>query len=216
VSTGARADEAGTTLVELLATLAIMSVVGVLLFGFLFSVINTTTRATSDTETEKRIQLALRPLTADVRGATTVSQTYPAATSCPTGSYPTGYTNCLSLTILRPEAGALTCPRTVVTYGLKPDGTLREDRTEYRFVGGSCVATTLSSGRVVLAKIQNGTTPLFTYYDSLGNVMNPAASGQTTAAIAGAARVRVSLNVQYRSGSPLLRYSTDLAMRNNR
>ena len=62
-------------------------------------------------------------------------------------------------TILRPEAGALTCPRTVVTYGLKSDGVLREDRTEYRFVGGSCVGTTMSSGRAVLENKAGLLTP---------------------------------------------------------
>jgi hypothetical protein len=210
-------DERGTSLTELMATLGIMSVVGVLLFGFLFNVINTTSRVTSDTEKEKTIELALRPLTADIRGATSISKIYPAATTaCASGSYPAGYSNCLSLTIERPVEGALTCPKSVVTYGLKPDGVLRRDRTDYRLVGATCTATTSNTGHTVLEGISNGTTPLFTYYDNVGNVLNPSASGQTVNAMAAATTIRISLNVQYRSGSPLLRYTSDLALRNNR
>jgi type II secretory pathway component PulJ len=211
-----RRDETGSSLVELLTTLGIMSVVGVLLFGFLFSVINTTTRATADTETEKSIELTLRPMTADIRSAAAIAETYPGTSSCPAGSYPAGYTNCLSLTIERPEAGALSCPRSVVTYGLKSDGVLRQDRTDYELVGGSCAATASYTGRPLLTNVSNGTTPLFRYFNHLGNEVNPAAAGQTTTAVANAVTVRVSLDVEYRNGSPLLRYASDLAMRNNR
>jgi type II secretory pathway component PulJ len=211
-----RDDESGTTLVELTVALIIMSLVGLVLFGFLYNVINTTTRVTSDTETEKSIAFALRPLTADVRSATSIATTYPGTTACPAGSYPTGYTNCLSLTIQRPMAGALTCPKSVVTYGLKSDGVLRQDRTDYKLVGGVCSVSASYTGRALLKNVQNGATPLFKYFDSLGNAIDPNASGQTTTAFAGTVTVRVSTSVKYRSNSPLLTYTSDLAMRNYR
>jgi type II secretory pathway pseudopilin PulG len=211
-----RHDERGSSLVELTVTMLIMSAVGVIIFGFLFNVISTTTRATSNTETEKEIELALRPLTADIRSASTISRTYPVTTSCPTSSYPTGYSNCLSLTIQRPVVGALSCPKSVVTYGLKSDGVLRQDRTEYDLVGGVCSVTYSYTGRPLLKNLNNGATPLFTFYDAFGNALNPAASGQTAAVFAASSTVRVSIKVQYRSGAPLLTYTSDLAMRNNR
>jgi type II secretory pathway component PulJ len=209
-------DERGSSLVELTVTLLIMSAVGVMIFGFLFNVISTTTRATSGTETEKAIELALRPLTADIRSASTVSRTYPGTTACPSGSYPTGYSTCLSLTIQRPEAGALSCPKSVVTYGLKSDGVLRQDRTDYGLVGGVCSVTSSYTARPLLKNVTNGATPLFTFYDAFGNALDPAASGQTNAMFASSSTIRVSVKVQYRSGAPLLSYTSDLAMRNNR
>jgi type II secretory pathway pseudopilin PulG len=210
-------DESGTTLIELTIVLALVSIVGLLLFGFLSSVFATTSRMTKDTETEKSILFALRPLTENVRSASAVAVTYPATTSCTAaGSYPTGYANCLGITIARPSAGQLTCPKSVMVYGLKSDGVLREDRTDYSFVAGVCSVSTSNIGRLLLTNVVNGGTPLFTYFDAFGNQLDPNAAGQTTGPFAGAVTVRVSLSVRYSASSPLLSYTSDLAMRNNR
>jgi type II secretory pathway component PulJ len=209
-------EESGNTLIELTVVMLLISIVSILLFGFLWSVYRTTGRMTSDSQTEKSIQLAVRPLTENIRSASTIATTYPGTASCAVGSYPTGYTNCLSFTIARPATGQLVCPKTVMVYGLKSDGILREDRTDYSFVGGACVVSRSYTGRPLLTNVVNGATPLFTYFDTFGNQLAPNAVGQTSLPFAGAVTVRVSLNVQYATGAPLLSYTSDLALRNNR
>ena len=211
--TARRTDESGMTLVELSVTLILLSVVGAMTLGFLWSVFTTTTGATADIQTEKGIQLAIRPLTENVRGASSISTTYPASATCPSGSYTSGYSNCLSLTIMRPVNGDLTCASSVMVYGLN-GGVLREDRTDYQLVGGLCTATLSYTGRPLLKNVQNGSTPLFTYFDAFGNQLTPGTSPAT--AFSHAVTVRVALNVQYRAGAPLLTYTSDLAVRNNR
>ena len=209
-------DQSGTTLIELTVVLALVSLVGLLLFGFLSSVFSTTSRVTNDTQTEKSILFALRPVTENIRSASTVATAYPATTSCTAGTYPTGYTNCLSFTIARPAAGQLACPKSVMVYGLKADGILREDRTDYRFASGVCSVSSSYVGRTMLTNVVNGATPLFTYFDAFGNQLDPNAAGQTTGPFASAVTVRVSLSVRYSPSSPLLSYTSDLALRNNR
>jgi prepilin-type N-terminal cleavage/methylation domain-containing protein len=209
-------NEDGVTLVELAVVLMLMSIIAVIIFGFLYSVMNVSSRATNDSESEKAISLALRPVTENLRGTTSIATVYPATTSCTAGSYPTGYTNCLSVTVLRPIPGQLTCPKTVFTYGLKSDGILREDRTDYAFVGGVCAVTTNYTGRKLLSNIVNGSQPLFTYFDRFGNQLDPAASGQTALPFTDAVTIRVTLNVRYQTGTPLLSYTSDFALRNNR
>jgi prepilin-type N-terminal cleavage/methylation domain-containing protein len=210
-------DERGFTLVELTVALMLMGIVSALLFGFMASVLKTTTTATSNAQAEQATELALRPMTQDIRGASTIATTYPTVTtSCATGSYPTGYRNCISFTISRPTPGQLTCPKSVVAYGLKPDGVIRVDRTDYEVVGASCVATQLYIGRPVLSGVVNSTTPLFRYFDRFGNELDPNASGQSTLAFTQAETVRVSVNVQHKKNAPLLSYTSDLALRNNR
>jgi type II secretory pathway pseudopilin PulG len=209
--------ESGTTLIELTVVLALVSLVGLLLFGFLSSVYSTTSRMTNDTETEKSILFALRPVTENIRSTSTVAITYPATTSCTAGgSYPTGYANCLGITIARPSAGQLACPKSVMVYGLKNDGILREDRTDYKFTSGVCSVSNSYVGRSLIKNVVNGSTPLFTYFDAFGNQLDPNAAGQTTGPFASAVTVRVSLSVRYSASSPLLSYTSDLALRNNR
>jgi prepilin-type N-terminal cleavage/methylation domain-containing protein len=213
----ARRNEDGVTLIELAIVLMLMSIVATILVGFLSSVFRVSTRATNDSETQKAITLALRPMTENIRGASIIATVYPATTSCTSGgSYPTGYTNCLQVTVLRPTSGNLTCPKSLFTYGLKADGILREDRTDYALVSGSCVVTTSYTGRQMLPNVVNGASPLFTYFDRFGNKIDPAAAGQTTAPFTSVVTIRVTLNVQFQAGSPLLSYTSDLALRNNR
>lgn len=209
--------ERGVTLVELTVVMFMLSIVSVILFAFLASVMKTTTRANKDVETEKAIELALRPLTEDIRGATSIATAYPSGTACPSGgSYPTGYSNCLSFTIDRPSSAQATCPKSVISYGVRSDGIVREDRTDYAIVGAVCTGTQLYIGRTLLTNVATGGQSLFTYFDRFGNVINPNASGQTTASFAAAAMVRVTVNVRYQSGSSLLSYTSDLTLRNNR
>ena len=213
----ARRNEDGITLIELAVVLMLTSIVGIILLGFMSSMLRVSTRATNNSEAEKSLTLALRPVTENLRGTSSVATVYPATSSCTAGgSYPTGYTNCLQVTVLRPAAGQLSCRKSVFNYGLKADGILREDRTDYALVGGTCSATTSYTGRKLLKNIVNGAQPLFTYFDRFGNKLDPAASGQTTAPFTDAVTVRVTLNVRYQTGSPLLSYTSDLALRNNR
>lgn len=207
--------EAGFTMMELVVTILLLSIVGVIMMTFLVSAVTSTARATSNVETEKSIQLALRPVTEDVRSASQISGTYPSSSSCPTGSYPTGYANCLSFTIARPENGQLSCPKSLVVVGLT-SGVLRISRTDYGIVGGSCVVTKSSNAYPLVTHVVNGSQPLFTYFDRFGNQLNPAATGQTTASFVAATTVRVALNVSYTTGGPLISYTSDLAVRNNR
>ena len=210
-------NESGMSLIELTVVLLLMSVVGALMLGFLSSVLNTTTRATNDTETEKSIQFAMRPVTENIRSSDTIAVNYPSSTSCPSGgSYPSGYSNCLAFWVLRPAADNLSCPQSYFVYGLKSDGVLREDRTDFNLVSGTCSTTASYTGRPLLKNIVNGSTPLFTYFDTFGNKLDPNASGQTTYPFKAAATVRVSLSTRYQTNSPLLSYTSDLALRNNR
>jgi len=211
-----RPNEDGVTLVELAVVLFLMSIIAAILMTFLATMMRTTTRTANSTETQKQIALALRPLTANVRGSGSIATVYPSTSSCPTGVYPTGYTNCLSTTVMRPIPGQLSCRRSIFTYGLKPDGVLREDRTDYAVVGGTCAVTKSYAGRPLLANVKNGSQALFTYFDRFGNQIDPNASGQTAILFTDAVTIRVALNVQYQSGSPLLSYTSDLALRNNR
>jgi type II secretory pathway component PulJ len=208
-------QEAGLTMVELAVTLGLLSIVGAILMAFMSNVMSTTSRATSDSEAEKKIELALRPVTEDIRSASQISTAYPVSTSCPSGAYPAGYANCLSFTIARPSPGQLTCPKSVVVIGLNA-GVLRMDRTDYNVVNGSCTTVRTSNGYPLLSGISNGSRPLFTYFDTFGNQLDPNAMGQTTSRFVAAATVRVALNVAYKSGAPLLSYTSDLAVRNNR
>jgi type II secretory pathway component PulJ len=212
-----RRNEDGVTLIELAVVLMLTSIVATILVGFLGSVFRVSTRATNDSEAQKSITLTLRPVTENIRGTASVATVYPSTTSCTAaGSYPTGYSNCLQVTVLRPVAGQLSCPKSVFTYGLKSDGILREDRADYGLVSGSCAVTTSYTGRPILQNIVNGAQPLFTYFDRFGNKLDPAASGQTVAPFIDVVTIRVTLNVQFQSGSPLLSYTSDLALRNNR
>lgn len=212
----ARRNEDGVTMIELGIVVFLMSIVSIVLMTFMSTVMRATTRASNHSETQKLIALALRPVTQNIRGTATVATAYPSTSSCSTSSYPVGYSNCLSVTVMRPTVGQLTCRRSVFTYGLKSDGILREDRTDYALNGASCVVTRTYAGRSMLENIVNGTQPLFTYYDRFGNRIDPNASGQTAAPFTGVVTIRLTLNVQYQSGSPMLSYTSDLALRNNR
>jgi type II secretory pathway component PulJ len=209
-------NEDGVTIVELAVVLLLMSIIAVILMTFMATMLRTTTRTANSTEAQKQTALALRPMTANLRGSVTIATAYPATTSCPAGTYPTGYANCLSVTVMRPIPGQLSCRRSVYSYGLKSDGVLREDRTDYALVGGSCVVTRNDAGLKLLSNVKNGSQPLFTYFDRFGNQLDPNASGQTAIPFTDAVTIRVALNVQYQSGSPLLSYTSDLALRNNR
>ena len=81
---------------------------------------------------------------------------------------------------------------------------------------GTCAVTSSYSGRPLLKNVVNGSQPLFTYFDRFGNQLDPAASGQTVVPFVNAVTVRVTLNAQYQSNAPLLSYTSDLALRNNR
>ena len=98
-------------------------------------------------------------------------------------------------------------------------GQTAEEASKLLFVGHELGigVDQLSVGFGLLSKnIVNGALPLFTYFDRFGNPINPAAAGQTTVPFLDTGTIRVTLSAQFQSGSPLLSYTSDLALRNNR
>jgi hypothetical protein len=102
-----------------------------------------------------------------------------------------------------------------MTYGLKSDGIIREDRTDYKLVGGTCSVAASYVGRPILKNVSNGSTPLFSYFDAFGNKLDPA-TATSTIGFTKALTVRISVTASYQANSPLLSYTSDLALRNNR
>ena len=203
-------SDAGFTLLEMVVTLGIMSLAAAGALAFLDNTTSVTTRASADVATENNARLALRDITEDLRGATVISTTYPTGSACSNGTYPSGYSNCVSFTIVRPTAAGQTCPKSVVTYGLVGQ-TLRKDLTEYN---ASCTIVSSVSGSPVLTGVTNGTTtPVFTWFNRSGSQLT---TTNPPGVFADAASIKVTLVVRYQERAPLLTLSSFAALRNNR
>jgi prepilin-type N-terminal cleavage/methylation domain-containing protein len=191
--------EDGVTLVELLVVMAISLVVAGVVLGFLETTTSVVARANNDVQAENDARLALRTMTQDIRAASPASIAFTSSTvgACPTTPAPD---NCLSFTILRGTTAAPTC-RSTITYGLLTDW-VQQTRSDT-----NC-PTTLSSSRPLISNLTNGTTPLFSYYDTQGNQLT---SGQATAKT-----VKVTLVVTYTGGQTPLTLTSTLALRNAR
>lgn len=210
--------QAGFTVVELMVVLAIVSVASVIMLSFLESTTSATTRAGANVDAEREAQIVLRTMSQDIRSAVSIASVYPGTPVCPAS--PTfvspygGYKNCISIRIARPVAVDETCPYTDVVYGLQ-GSVLRTTRKEYRLVSGTCTLTSTTSAKVVMSGIVNtAATPLFIYYDRLGNDLAGASPAKSPTS---AASVKINLVKRYRQlSTPDLRLSSVVALRNNR
>ncbi len=198
------------TVVELVVTTALLLLFSVTAFNFLVSANNTTSKATKDTQAENDARIALRQMTEDIRAADPITLTYPTSSTCPSGaSYPSGYANCLSFTVVHDAVAGQTCPKSVITYGLV-SGTLKRDDAEY---DSSCTVKSSYTGKTVLSGIVNpSATHLFRFFDSSGSELS---SSATASAYQSAASVMVTVVLQYQSGATITVSST-AALRNNR
>jgi hypothetical protein len=195
--------------------LVILSLVSAVVFGFLAQATETTTRSNLNEQAQRDALIAVRTITANLRGVSAISSTYPATATCPSGgSYAspyTGYQNCLKFTISRPATGAATCPKTEVTYGLV-NNNLLVDRVEY---DTACAVTRTTSALPLLTGVINTTsgTPLFTYYSRSDIDMLTSPFLNPT----GAAAIRLNLKVQYKGQKTTpLNFSAVVALRNKR
>jgi prepilin-type N-terminal cleavage/methylation domain-containing protein len=212
VNTVRTGDEHGFTLVELTVVVMLMSITSFMLFNFLDNTSTVVNRTTATAQNEAEARLALRSVLQDVRAAESVSVAYPASTTCPAGgSYPTGYKFCLRFTVPHSTTAASACPYSLITYGLN-GGVLRQDRVEYN---AACVASSTSTGKVVLTNVTNGTArPLFSFADRFGNALSTTSG--STAAFAAAGTVKVQLYLRSAKSVSELDLFSSAALRNNR
>jgi type II secretory pathway pseudopilin PulG len=198
------------SLIELVVTTGVLLLFTVMAFNFLISTNNTASRTTKDVQAENDARLALRQMTEDIRAAAPITTTYPSTGSCPSATYPAGFANCLSITIVRNTVAGQSCPKSVITYGLV-NGSVKSDRVNYN---SSCTATSTTTGKTVIASVVNPSgTALFRFFDSAGNEL---ASSAPSSSFSSAASVMVTLVVQYQAGAPNITVSSTAALRNNR
>lgn len=203
------------TVVELVVASAVLLVFSVMAFNFLVNTNSIADRTEKDSQSENDARVALRRMTEDIRAADPISITYPTTTSCPSGAtYPAGFANCISVTVVHDALAGQTCPKSVITYGFI-NGAIKRDSADYN---SSCTLTTTTTGKTVISGVVNGAgTSVFRYFDSAGNELtqstNPAASAT---AYQGAASVMVTLVVQYQPGVQAVTVSSTAALRNNR
>lgn len=209
-----RAEE-GFSAVELLVTVLLVSVVSFMLLDFLDSSTDLSGRATLHARAQQDAELALRTFTQDLRAANPIT----GSASCAGG-----YKDCVSFDIQRASQTGRDCEKTVITYKLVA-GSLTRILTENTWNTGTsaCKVTRSIPGYTVASSLVNATVtpaePLLTYYDNKGVVLNPATQATTIAkkpALGGAASIRVTLLVKYKSNAPELRLSSVVALRNSR
>lgn len=202
-------DERGVTVVEVMVTMLVLAIVTFMAFDFLDRSTRIAVRTETQAQAEDDTQRSLRTVTQHLRGALPITGT------CTTASYPTTYGNCVRFNVPRGTSGFSTCARTEFAMGLLGTGTEKQlvyDRQE--FTGTTtCAAGPLSSGSVLLERVVNtAAQPLFTYYGDDGSVIDPATAA---ASVPGAASVKVSLHVRFRTDADPILMSSVAALRNN-
>jgi Tfp pilus assembly protein PilW len=203
-------NEAGLTLMELVVATSVLLIFTAMALQFLVSTNSTASRTTKDVTAENDARTALRLITEDIRAADPITTTYPSSTSCPSGSYPAGYSSCVSFTVVHNAAAGQTCPKSVITYGFV-SGAIKRDKVDY---DSNCTVTTTTTGKPVISNVVNPSGKnVFRYFDSAGNELTSSSASQ---AFQSAASVMVTLVVQYQSGAPNITVSSTAALRNNR
>jgi len=192
-------DDAGFTLVEQIVVLGVLSIVLIIVFGFMTSATETTTRADASVRAEQQAINALRTVTEDLR-----STGEDKVLSC------AGFTmdKCVTVEISKVTGGTLTCPKRVLKYWV--DGTdLKQQLTDY---AANCTTVTKSGTRTLISGVQS--TSIFTYYKADGvtplNLATEAGLAKDTPAI------KVALSVKFRNNAPALEMSSFASLRNNR
>ena len=173
----ARRNEDGVTLIELAVVLMLMSIVAIILFGFLSSVLRVSTRATNNSETEKAIDARVAagdrehprrverrdgvPGDGVVHGGRQLSDRLhelPAGDRAPT------------------DGGATLVPQERLH--LRPQGRRHPSRGSHRLRARRRQLRRQRrryTGRQLLQQRRERSQPLFTYFDRFGNQLDPAA-----------------------------------------
>ena len=206
--------EDGFTAVEMVVTVLLVSIVSFMMLDFLDSTTMLSNRANGHSRAEQEAQQAMRMLTQDLRSANPIT-----GAPC-TG----GYKDCVSFDVQRAAQYGRTCEKTVFTYRLA-SGTLTrsmEERT-WSTATNACVVTRSTSAYPLLRSVVNNSTtpqtPLFTYYDNKGALLDPgtkAAVIPLKPSLGGAASVNVTFVVRYLAKAPDVRLSGSVSLRNNR
>jgi type II secretory pathway component PulJ len=201
-----RTDDEGFTVVELMITVALMTVATGILLGFLMSTTSLTASTDHDAQAERDAQLALRVITEDVRAAN------PILASCGTG-----YANCLSFKVARPSAAKPDCASTF-TYKLAA-GVVAQDRADT-----DCATNRSWTSRPII-QVVNATLPtpmpVFTYADRLDRPITLTQVCSTDpsqpSCVMQARTVRITFATKYAGQkSAPLRFQAAIALRNNR
>lgn len=193
------------TVMELMVSMAVMTVVVAILFGILDTTSRIVTRGNGDVQTMNNVQLAMRTMTQDIRAATQLSFTSASASACP--SSPTS-SNCLSFAISHNVPTSYPNCQATVTYGVVPDTSsssltgLKITRT----IQQTNCASNISGSTTVLSNVNSSS--VFSYYDGADNLLSV---GQ-----AQAKSVQISLSALYQKGASPLTSSSFVALRNAR
>jgi prepilin-type N-terminal cleavage/methylation domain-containing protein len=193
-----RGEESGFTLIELVVTAGVIAIASMALFSFLEGTSNVTARVEKSVATEEGLQVALRTITSDLRGASVLS----ACTSI-------DYRTCVTIDIPR-SSGTTACPARRMRYWLTA-GTLYQARTDY--AAGCATSTVVAGNRPLLTNVTSSGT-VFRYYDRNGTAIDPLT---TPANIPSSASVLVTLKAASGArNAPDITLSAPAALRNNR
>lgn len=213
-------DEQGFTVVEVTMVMLILSIVLVMALDFMDRASILTLRAEAHGRTEDEVQGAMRTVTQQVRAAQPIAGPCSSTSDVPPAdqsALPTGYANCIQVTVPRTDSALDTCAATTYIFAIvtrTSDGVrlLVENRRPVTQSGSTCVTGGPVGRRVLLEKIANDATqPLFTYYASDGIVIPP---GNTTA-VPTSTSVKVTLAAKFRAAADPVVLSSRAALRNN-
>ncbi len=212
----ARTEE-GVTVAEVVVTMAIFSVVSIVMFDFLDNTSRLAARTDRHAQAESDAQLALRIVTQNIRSAAPIGGPCTATTDSASPSLPPGYDNCIRLTVSRNNSNGASCARSEFVYAVVPvtDGTRRLVENRQDFTGTTtCTSSGARLRRVILEKVVNtAAQPLFTYYNRAGGAINTVAA---PGAVPAAASVKLSLRVRHTAKADPLFFSSVAAPRNTR
>lgn len=210
------------TMVELLVVVVLLSIVAVIMYGFLDNTTNTSQRVEDNVTAERDAMIALRRVSQDVRSANPVVTTSAGIPTCPKVGI--SYGNCLEVVLSRNAnlTSAVQCdigngrvvalPFRRTTYWLQNEQ-VWERRAEHSGATAAACTTPASvlDNRPVIAEVTNpGAATLFSFLDRDGAAI---ASG---GALTNVAAVRINLQITFRRGVAPLTLSSVAALRNYR